>query len=120
MRTSDPGIRSCNKDLGWVPLLSSLRQVPQGHLGLTVVRKSLRCKRDGLQDLDLVGRLGFVLVLIAPGADVDLVFTGLRLKDDPPAMSAHDHLPQSRVVHQFTQVSNGQRDAVVSLNDRLK
>jgi hypothetical protein len=79
------------RHLGWVPPCGFGYEVRPSHLRVGAAQLEDE-GFDGLEELDLVGALVFLLVLVPPEADVHLVYLGHRFWEDPPLMATHHHI----------------------------
>ena len=81
----------------WVPTNSSCHQVRLLHRGLCLAQV-LGCGLNAPKDLHLVAVLVLVLVHVSPQANVHLSFLHDSFREDPPAMSRHDHFLEVRTL----------------------
>ena len=86
-------------NLGWIPPGRSGHEVPHLHLVLGGPH-GIRSRHDGLEDLDLVGAVVLVLILIPPETDVNLPVLRDLFGQHPPPMAVLDHIGEGRVVGQ--------------------
>ena len=80
---------------------------------LPAFKKTLSCELDGLQDLELVGLLVLVLILVAPETDVNLALRSNSLRQGPPAMSVQDHFFQGLTGQPIVKSSSGRGSPVL-------
>ena len=84
-------------DLGWAPLAGLCHQVPKDHFPLRLLHVR-RSGDDGLEELNLMSPLIFILVCVPPETDINFQVRGQRLRKDPPLMPVKDRISQGRRV----------------------